>query len=63
VDGELFQRLAVAATIEKGVGQGRSGTPYSSEHVIVKDKRRGCKDHCLTIDPISIQINNRPATF
>lgn len=63
VEGEIFQRLAVAATIGKGIGHGWSGTPCSPTHLIAKDKGRGREDHCLTIDPISIQVDNRPVTF
>jgi hypothetical protein len=63
VNGELFQRQVISATIGSTSGSGWLGSPCSVEHLVVRDKMRGREDHCLTIDPLSVQVGAKSITF
>ena len=63
INGELFQRLFLTATIGSTGGSSWSGSPCSVDHLIVKDKMRGREDHCMTIDPLTLSVGNKGITF
>jgi hypothetical protein len=63
VNGELFQRQSIIATIGSTGGSSWSGTPCSQDHLVIRNKARGREDHCMTIDPLNVQVGTKSITF
>lgn len=61
--GKLFLGQRISSTLGTGGGTGWSGTPCSPAHLVRIDKGRGREDHCLTIDPVSVNVGNQPTTM
>lgn len=63
INGEMFMRQAITATLGSAGGRSWSGDPCSPNHLYLKNKGRGREDHCVTVDPIAVQIGTRNVTF
>lgn len=63
VNGQLFQRLVVVATIGSAGGSSFSGSPCSQDHAILRNKQHGREDHCMTIDPTTVRVGTKDVTF
>jgi hypothetical protein len=63
INGELFQRQLITATIGSTTGSSWRGSPCSAEHLVVRDKMRGREDHCMTIDPQTVKVGTNSITF
>ena len=49
--------------LASGVNRAWSGSPCSPDHLVIRNKPVAREDHCLTIDPVMINIGDTPTLF
>jgi len=61
---DLFAYMRLTANLNQGgTTRSWSGTPCGPDHLVVINKGRGLEDHCMTIDPVSMNIANQQVTL
>jgi hypothetical protein len=61
---KLFAMQSIAATTESGSNTYWSGEPCSPNHLVIRQAKKAIReDHCLTIDPMSTSVGNKPVTL
>lgn len=62
-NGTLSARLFVTVNLSQGEGRSWAGTPCGPGHLVMRNRGRGREDNCMTIDAVSFNIGEKPATF
>lgn len=58
--GTLIAGQWILANLGQNDTRSWSGSPCSPNHLVIRNKGRGQEDGCMTIDPISIMLGDKP---
>jgi len=57
---KLFAMQSINVTTESGSNTYWVGEPCSPNHLVIRQVKKAREDHCLTIDPLSTSVGNKP---
>lgn len=58
--GTMIARQWILANLGQNDTRAWSGSPCAPNHLVIRNKGRGREDGCMTIDPISVMVGDKP---